>query len=419
MIPGIFILSISIISAVLVMRIKGISIISSFGTFFMFSLIYAVFPLLVSTGIQPNIFMNNSLNFRIDLINIHLLVTGLANLAYCLGTLLFLQSGAHRVKTYIPEKQIKGDSNALVVVFIVVSLLVAMAGSKYKWGTDRSELINSIMGQAKVILSGLYAYYLTQKGVNKISLLLLGLMVFTTSIEGSRTTLIAMVIGTLTVSYHDNVINTKKVIAFSLFGFMFFTFIAISRNNLNIFNIGNLIDLIYPLFVEGTYGSYMNLQVYDIFHSLHAYPTYFLNYIIDPIVFFIPRIFFLTFGLEKNSFTIFNTWIASHSGALIEEFSPYGGFFYVAEASAAMPYVGPPIVAFIFAWFTSQIWNKRFKLLRGRMNWIVFMMSFSMVFIKHTFAASMAMYLTCMLGAYLGKLLMPSLGSLHKPTRKT
>jgi hypothetical protein len=244
-------------------------------------------------------------------------------------------------------------------------------------------------------------------------------MVFTTSIEGSRTTLIAMVIGTLTVSYHDNVINTKKVIAFSLFGFMFFTFIAISRNNLNIFNIGNLIDLIYPLFVEGTYGSYMNLQVYDIFHSLHAYPTYFLNYIIDPIVFFIPRIFFLTFGLEKNSFTIFNTWIASHSGALIEEFSPYGGFFYVAEASAAMPYVGPPIVAFIFAWFTSQIWNKRFKLLRGRMNWIVFMMSFSMVFIKHTFAASMAMYLTCMLGAYLGKLLMPSLGSLHKPTRKT
>lgn len=395
----------SAVLAFLVMRKKRISPLSSYGTFFLLSAIYTVFPIAVGQGLQPGIFMNSSLNFRDELIDTHLLVCSLANCAYAFGTAVFLDDRAHEPTS--PDIKSEDGSHLRILQFIFFAGAIALTilGAAHPWGTDRGELVNSVLGQGKVLLSGLYAYYIAKVGVRRTALLMLAAMAVLTAIEGSRTSLIAMTLGTMIVAYADGAIGGLKVAALAVVGFVFFVMLAIVRVERSPFELGALVDVAFPLFIEGTYGSYMNLQVLEIFGSSGAAPTLFLNYFVDPLVFVIPRVLFVAVGLQKDEYTIFGSWVTSHAGVLVEEFAPYGGFYFVAEASAAMPYLGPIVIAFAFAWFSSWIWNQRSGSQSGRTRWVTFAVSFSLVFLKHTFAASLAMYVTCVLGVVLGRFL--------------
>ncbi|HEY0605071.1 MAG TPA: hypothetical protein VGD58_19285 [Herpetosiphonaceae bacterium] len=393
----------SYVVALVVAWIIRASLFSNYTMFIGFSLVYTLFPLLVSAGIQPTYFYNSSLNFRYDLIDIHLIVTGFANIAYCLGRLIGYRRQLQPVPRGRPaflRTRVTQIDNIIMLGFMVFAIALTLAGMQFRWGYARSELVNSLLGQGKVILSGVYAYFLVFYGLRPRTIFMLCFVVIITFFEGSRTSLIAMTIGTLIVAQEDRAFSRLTLLLFTFAFVLYFIFIAMYRIGYDTSSISQLLDATFPIFIEGTYGSYMNLQVYDLVIARPIDYTYFLNYLVDPVVFSVPRPLFIAFGLDKDSFTIFQSWIANETMRLQEPFAPYGGFFYVAEASAALPYVGPAIVAFGFALLTAWAENRRKLTIGGRFQFVIFTIGFSMVFIKHHFAGSTRFYFTTFIVAY-------------------
>lgn len=400
-VPVVFWLCSYLVAFAVGVRIRA-RLFSNYTMFIGFSLIYTLFPLLVSLGIQPAYFYNNSLNFRTDLIDIHLAVTAAANLAYCGGMLLGARGrGPSRTAEPVPLAQrFTVFDDVATVLFMILAGLLILGGLQFAWGTDRGEIVNSILSQGKVVLGGIYAYFLAFYGVRRRTLFMFSLVLIATFFEGSRTELIAMTIGTLILARYDRKVSNAALLPVAALAAGFFIFIAMYRIGFQISSLQGALDSLFPLFIEGTYGSYMNLQVYDLVTTGHSAYTFFLNYLVDPVVFLVPRPLVALLGFDKDSFTIFTNWITQASPDLAEPFAPYGGFFYVAEASAALPYVGPAIVAFGFALVTSWAERSRAASMRGRFRFVVFTLGFSMFFIKHTFAASSHFYFTTFVTAY-------------------
>ena len=43
------------------------------------------------------------------------------------------------------------------VLFMILAGLLILGGLQFAWGTDRGEIVNSILSQGKVVLGGIYA----------------------------------------------------------------------------------------------------------------------------------------------------------------------------------------------------------------------------------------------------------------------
>jgi hypothetical protein len=286
-------------------------------------------------------------------------------------------------------------------MYFIIAVFILFAGMRYRWGSEgRSEMINYILGQGKVALSGIYVYYLAVAGVKPFSVLMLIFVLIITLFEYSRTTVVAMTLGTLVLAYYDKTISTKKLFVLSIGFFCLFTYIAIyrigfGRDSFDLFN------YTYPLFFEGSYGSYMNLQVYELILKGKCIYTFFLSYLVDPIVFMIPRALLAFLSFDKDSLSVFVNWMVYANNSMLQDsFPPYGGFFYIAEASVAMPFVGPAIIAFAYGCLSGIIESRKGDNIFSRLNFIIFSIGFNMVFIKHRFAAAANYYFTTMISAY-------------------
>jgi hypothetical protein len=361
---------------------------SNTTVFLFFSLLYSLIPLLVSYGYYPKTVWTLSLSDKSDLVQLHILIVGLSNLAFIAG-MLVCSKLIKPSKRLIKDKfRVYSFDKLLVLVYFVISVIIAYYGNKYKWLSEgRSELINSFIGQGKVFLSGIYIYFIAVYGIRRLTLAMFASMLIITIIEVSRTTLIAMTIGTLVFAYDQYKISPYKLISIAIAFFSLFVYVALYRIN---FIVGKVafFDLLYPVYIEGMYGSYMCLQVFDAVNKGIDNFTFFVNYLIDPIVFLIPRVVFDLLNENKDNFTIFGQWIDNANKVLAEPFAPYGSFFYTAEASASLPYIGPILIAFIYSLFLHSIEQFRNSSYIGRLNYLVVTIGFSMVFIKHTFAGS-------------------------------
>lgn len=388
----------------IILRVK---IFSNYYLFFGFSLLYTLIPLLVSQGINPSIFVTLSLNDRADLVSTHLAVTALANFFYAFGAYFIFSNRKRRGlrKIIFPRRSarlILGDKS-VAIIFIILGIILIFGGYKYPWlSPERTDTINSLMGQGKVILCGLYIYILAFYGIGSKTMLMLLMIIVVTMFEHSRTSLIAVTFGTLVMAQEEKKISTLMLIFAALTAALFFVLIAIYRTGFRLSDLSSIADMFFPVFVEGSCGSYMNLQVYDLFNKGEQRYTYFLNYLIDPLAYMLPRPILNAMSIDKDSLTIFGNWITWANGSLSETFAPLGGFFYVAEASAALPYLGPAIVAFVFGSVTQWIDNKKDEGLIGTLNFLIFTIGFSMFFIKHNFAASTHFFITTLLVVYSG-----------------
>lgn len=394
-----------------------INIFSNYYLFFAFSLLYTLIPLLVSQGIKPSIFVVLSLNERTDLVSTHLAVTALANFFYAFGT-YFIYSYCRRL--WIKKIQFSRRSATLTIgdlvvvsIFLILGIILILEGYKYPWlSPKRTDTINSLMGQGKVILCGLYIYILAFYGIGYKTMLMLLMIIVITMFEHSRTSLIAVTFGTLVMAQEEKKISTLMLIFTALTATLFFVLIAIYRTGIQLSNLKSVIDMFFPVFVEGSCGSYMNLQVYDLLNKGGQRYTYFLNYLVDPFVYMLPRPILNANSIDKDSLTIFGNWITWANGSLYEKFAPLGGFFYVAEASAALPYLGPAIVAFVFGSVTQWIDNNKDEGIIGALNFLIFTTGFTMFFIKHHFAASTHFYITTLLVVYSGYFFSKALNNL-------
>jgi hypothetical protein len=389
----------------LVLKMRKMDLMSNYSVFFAFSLLYTLVPLLVLHGIHPGNVWTLSLSDESNLVYTHLLVTSLANVSYALGILLFYPR-------YDDAKSDGGGTTAasgnslssfewmISIFYFAVSIAIFVWGVEYRWGLEeRGQIVNSLLGQGKVILSGIYIYMLAYYGFKPVTVLMYLSILVITLFEGSRTTLIAMTLGTIILAREENKISLWKT-GLIFTGFLcLVVFMAFHRIGMEV-NLSNVFDLLYPVYIEGEYGAYMNLQAYHLLDMGHYDFTYFVNYIVDPVLYLLPRPILELLSINKDGMTVFGRWILNANPMLADKFSPYGGFFYVAEASVAMPYIGPAVIAFLFAVFYCWI-AKRKITPGGKLDYMIFTIGFNMVFIKNQISGSSHFFITTLLSVYL------------------
>ena len=150
------------------------------------------------------------------------------------------------------------------------------------------------------------------------------------------------------------------------------------------------------------YGSYMCLQAYDLILNRDVMsPMWGVNYLIDPVVFLLPRAFFVALDLEKDFATVFGSWQQVANPFLEENFAPYGGFFFVAEAFIALPFLGPIFIAGVLGAVTARFERKAEDGRWERFRYMLFISGFFIVFIKHHFSGATHFYFVTCLFAYI------------------
>jgi hypothetical protein len=106
-------------------------------------------------------------------------------------------------------------------------------------------------------------------------------------------------------------------------------------------------------------------------------------------------------GVDKEVFNIYGMQKASIQHCLTEEFAPVGGFHYIAQASSAIPFIGPIIITALFA-LTSIYVDKKKNLNRFyNILYYTYIGGFSFVFIKTIFNQTLKYYLTLAIPAFI------------------
>lgn len=376
---------------------KRLPLVSPYYFFLLFCLLYTLIPLLVINDIYPtNTVWLLSLSQRRDLLNIHLINVSVALIAFSfvyarkIGNIYKRNVAATKISLKITPGQDKATVGEETVFLICIFLLIgtAVLGAAYPWAYGRPPLINSFLSQIKVILSAVFCYFFARFGFSSKSIVILVGFVIITLLEGSRTSLIAITIALFVITGRNvSFVQGLKIILFGFVAFTFFVFIALYRLDIDISTL-DFFDATFPIYIEGMYGSYMSLQAYEVMSYPSIAPTWGINYLVDPIIFLVPRFVFVSFGVLKDNFTVFGSWIEQVNRYLPEQFAPYGGFFFIAEAYAALPYLGPAIISSMFGYLTAYFEKKSFDGFVGRLLYLNFLVGFFMVFIKHVFAAS-------------------------------
>jgi hypothetical protein len=151
-------------------------------------------------------------------------------------------------------------------------------------------------------------------------------------------------------------------------------------------------DLIIPITVEGGLGDYGTLQSIQGVEKL-AQPryTYGASYVLDPLVWLIPK------SIGRSGLSSFGSWTAGLANILDDQFSPMGGFYYVSEAVAAYSYAGPAIITILFAGFL--VWIESTKN-RHRMLYLSWMSTIGILFVKTPFGNGFKLFVIVFLGMY-------------------
>ena len=381
---------------------KKIKIFSAATIFILFSLLYSIAPYLASIGIYPASLGILTLVNNEALIDIHLFNVGLSIISFLLFYLIAKRTFNNKNKNLLPIKSsssISAGDKFLLGIYGIIYIPSLYLAFLYPWGgwsqggelIMRSELVNSFLGNIKIILSIIVLIFFCKKNFSKLTIFLIFTFTFFTFVEHSRTQLVNLMFAILILSALHAKMNFKRLFFITLVFILFIGFllwIALLRIGFNISD-GNFLNILYPVYMEGIYGSYMALQIYDLTwvnESLNY--TYGLQYITDPLLHLVPRFFYVVMGLNKDTFNTYSDWSKSAEAFLSEPLGPYGGFYYVADAFLAFSFFGPPLISSIFGFLTGKLENYAYSSFFGFYFYGLFLLGGFITFIKHPISQS-------------------------------
>lgn len=398
---GISIYIISLLLYFSLISIRKISLLSPVSPFIFFSILYSIFPYLANIGVYPENVGILSLIKDDELINIHLLNVGISIIFFLIAYLISIR----KLKTsfsnslYSKSSCLHRGEKYLIVIYIIIYIIALYFGYKYPWGgwsgggdlIERPEMINSFLANTKIFLSLIVVLLFCRLWVSKLTIALLLSFILLTLVEGSRTQLVSLLMTLLILMGANFKFKIKSILLTGLFIFiscLFIAWIALSRIGINLYADGAL-NIFYPFYMEGLYGSYMCLQIYDLMWvNSYMTPTFGLHLLFDPLLFLIPRIFFIYFGVDKDLATIYADWTMDANFYLDQPLGPYGGFYYIADAFLSFSFIGPPLISFIFGLISGKFQILGSNGLRGRYLYSLFLIGGLMVFIKHQISQS-------------------------------
>jgi hypothetical protein len=370
---------------------RKIPAVSNYSIFLFFSVLYSFFPMLVANNIYPQkYYIPYELSFSFEHVAFHLFLN-----AICL--LIFIWQYRHfkATRSFISFKAYLRNEGSSFIFCLLFLLLTVYMGMKIGYVDNQTSLDRSLMSNMKTLAVGTYVGYLIIYGFNIRTRFLLILIFCLLVVESSRWYVTSAFLATAIHMSNKKVINLYK---FSLFAFSFlllYSWIVIHRAGLPFDS-----DLILsPYFIEGTYGSYMNLQFIDLLiNDRLQWLSLFSNYIFDPILYLIPRFFAELLDINKETLGFLGAFIVAHSEYLDNNWAPVGGFYYLAEASVAFPIFGPIIVTWAFSKLTFSLDSKSIDNFKNRFFVIMVSSGFVFVFIKTYFAQTVKYFLTYSIG---------------------
>lgn len=424
-IPSIGLLIISFLTLLFVLIKKKINIVSNYTVYIFFSILYSVFPTLTFLGIEPQVwFRHYTLNGSEILISTQIAIMSLCNVVFA-HTFYTRYKKSYLVLPNLTQS-LKKDSykNVIFITYTTLCVLLLYFGYKYSYTSGRGEVIHSIISNAKTILASVYIYFLVRYRLNYRLLIMFLSYLLLLFVEQSRWYFVSVLVASL--FYIQNVKEVKQtliaetrsytvlidkvklgkldiiqLVAILVIFSTVLSYVGLARSSVEV---KDFLIFLNPFYIEGDYGSYMILQTYDLIYKggIEFY-TLFLDYLIDPVIYLLPRFLFIVLGLEKDKVGIFSFFVSFHEHYLTETYSPVGGFHYIAQASSAFPFLGPLLVTYIFAVITVRVENSLHKNSSklNELNYYLYSAGFAFVFIKTLFHQTIKYYLTLAIPAYI------------------
>lgn len=329
-----YIYNLSVLFVVIILVLKRVNILSpsylllAFNSLYTYSIYfghyfdYSLLPLL-----------NDS-----NLVNWHMYISSSVNIAIGISYLVFFK----KLKYISLSKRIKISSSFKHVVYLLVYILIGITlsifGKRYGWDAVSHHHIHggfaSLYFYVRIMYAAMFIYYfiLNDKKIDVIFFMMIVLQGVVTIIDGGRTTIaptLALIIYFL-IEKHGLQFKYILFILLVLF-IVIFTRALIMKGQL-------WSSMLSSIFIEGAFGSYASLNVLNLIlnGTVKSY-TYGLSYIVDPLIWSVP--------FANENWSIFSNFV--HVNFPNGNFTPMGGFYFVAEANAAIPIVGPFLITLI------------------------------------------------------------------------
>lgn len=261
-------------------------------------------------------------------------------------------------------------------VFFVTSLLCI----KYGWhvfaaGTAAGQAptgMFSVTIDAKFVCIGIYLYYLYRFGLDKWAWVLFAEHVVILLLDNSRVTFLPIALVTFILYSSAYPLQRKKVLLLAVLTVI----ISVAVRAILVPQGTDIItNLMLSIMTEGTMGAYSSLQsINAIRNHLNVGYLWVSPYLVDPLLWFFPH------GELRETLQSFGPWTSQ----IADDFSPWGGFYYISEAVAAFSYYGPAIVTSIFAYTVVRV--ERAKN-RHRILYLTFATTIGILFVQTIFAA--------------------------------
>ena len=390
----------SVLFVLVVMRVRRIRLLSPYGIFLAFQVLYNVTPW-VAVSLQVDFGLFRLLSDA-AIVNIQLLLATSANVCLAIVCLFFYKD----VRFEAPARKTSGSMRRnFLWLALPLFLITCVLCEKYGWhqftfaqhAAGSGEMLGgmyTVTAYFKFAFVAVYLYYLYRFGLDKGAWILLGEHVIVMVVDGARATFLPVFLVTLfmLIDQSSSRKRLRSIYILALTGFL----VSMLTRAL-VFEDSNLIqDVVAPVTIEGAMGDYSSLQsIQGIEHLPAPQYSFGASYLLDPFIWLMPQ------SLGRERFLFFSRWTERLSPVLDEEFAPLGGFYYVSEAVAAFSYVGPALITTLFAF--ALIWVDRHKN-SHRMFYLAWMPTIGLMFIKVPFANDFKVFLVelvCMGGIFL------------------
>lgn len=409
---GISIFTASILFLLLVAKWKKIELLSMYGFFVLFQLLYNMAPW------ASNALQLPSYSSIVDgpLISCQMELAASANLAFGAVFLFLYRTVPFPEAKTVNQVMAKRFVLALIPLFLLTLVLV----SKYGWNSVAQVAseggsmggMYGITAYVKELMVAAYLYYLYRFGLNKWAWILFFANMLVMVIDGARTTGFPIIILTLMI-WNGQIEPLKKKRVYLSLGAGILAIVG--TRSLILHNDSLLLNLTVPITVEGDMGSYSTLQsIYAIQHHGDTDLPYTLggSYIVDPILWLLPQ-----GGRSGAADSFYDKWIHTISALIPDTFAPMGGAYFIAEAVAAFSYMGPFVVATGFALLLVLMErNKQ----RWYCAYLAFAVTIGLLFVKMVFGNAVKLFAVQMIFLSLflvGRRLRVAAAKLLRPAR--
>lgn len=382
----------SVIFLLICARIKHVELLSAYGAFVGFGLLYNLAPYFIN---KTQLYLYD-LHADSSIIEMQLLLVSVSNLCFAVPYLIFYRQIPYE------ERCVSGCYSArrnYLIFSFPVFLLACYLSAHYGWheythmeSQESAGPLFTITAYVKYWFVGTYLYYLYKFGLDKGAWILLAEHAILVVIDGSR--IIFMPVMLLTLYILGAKRKRKGLKTLRVYVYLFLGLALSILVRALIMGESSLAERMgMSVMIEGGMGAYPSLQViFAVMHHKVSHFTFGSSYVLDPLIWLFPQ------GALRDNLSTFHAWVGTIAPALSEDFAPMGGFYYIAESIAAFSYVGPMVITFLFSLSSAVIDTRKNT---NRLLFLLYFPTIGILFAKTIFANVFKLFLIQVVFLYL------------------